>query len=75
MPCVPRGWDDRTEMWVIREGINFVQGFDRLHLALIMTVRPKEAKRFPSKREAELWIDQYGKDLDPSASLTIVLGS
>jgi len=50
-------------MWVINEGVSFVHGFDHDHSALIMTVRPREAKRFGSQREAELWVNQYGKDL------------
>ena len=50
--------------WVINEGISFVHGFDHDHSALIMTVRPWEAKRFGSQREAELWVNQYGKDLE-----------
>jgi hypothetical protein len=50
-------------MWVIKEGISFVHEFDRVHLALVMTTNRREAKRFGSKRDAELWVDQYGKDL------------
>jgi hypothetical protein len=51
-------------MWVIKEGINFVHGFDRDHAALIMTLIPKEAKGFDSQGEAELWVNQFGKDLE-----------
>ena len=51
-------------MWVISEGVSFVYGFDHDHSALILTVLPKEAKRFGSQREAELWVNQYGKDLE-----------
>lgn len=51
-------------MWVIKEEISFVYGFDHDYSALIMTVRPREAKRFGSQREAELWVKQYGKDLE-----------
>ena len=51
-------------MWVINEGVSFVNGFDDDHAALIMTVQPGEAKRFGSQREAELWVEQYGKDLE-----------
>ncbi len=51
-------------MWVIKEGVSFVNGFDHDHAALIMTVQPGEAKRFGSQREAELWVEQYGKDLE-----------
>jgi hypothetical protein len=50
-------------VWVISEGVSFVHGFDHDHSALTMTVRPAEAKRFGSQREAELWVKQYGKDL------------
>jgi hypothetical protein len=38
----------------------FAHGFDHDHSALIMTVRPREAKRSGSQREAELWVNQYG---------------
>jgi len=51
-------------MWVISEGISFVHGFDHDHSALIMTVQPREAKRFGSHREAKLWVKKYGKDLE-----------
>jgi hypothetical protein len=51
-------------MWVIKEGVSFVHGFDHHHSALILTVLPREAKRFGSQREAELWVNQYGKDLE-----------
>jgi hypothetical protein len=51
-------------MWVIKEGITYVQGFDQEKLALIMTTSLLEAKRFRSKQDAERWIDQYGKDLE-----------
>jgi len=50
-------------MWVIREGISLVQGFDHDYAALIMTTFPGEAKRFGSRQEAELWVYQCGKDL------------
>ncbi len=59
-------------MWVIKEGINFVHGFDANHFALIMTTSPSEAKHFRSKRDAELWIDQYGNDLESFESLRIL---
>ena len=51
-------------LWVIEEGIHFVHGFDHDHSALIMTMRPGDAKRFGSQREAEVWVSQYGKDLE-----------
>jgi hypothetical protein len=54
----------RSEMWVIKEGINYVHDFDQGQLALIMTTSLLEAKRFRSKEDAELWIDRYGKDLE-----------
>ena len=53
-----------TDMWVINEGVSFVHGFDHDRSALIMTVRPTEAKGFGSQREAKLWVKKYGKDLE-----------
>ena len=67
-------------MWVINEGVSFVHGFDHDYSALIMTVRPREARRFGSQREAKLWVKKYGKDLesyrilDVSSSLGSVQG-
>ena len=53
-----------SDAWVINEGISFVHGHDHDLSALIMAMRPREAKRFGSPREAELWVTQYGKDLE-----------
>jgi hypothetical protein len=53
-----------SDVWVINEGVSFVHGFDHDHSALIMTVRPREAKRFGSQREAKVWVKKYGKDLE-----------
>lgn len=65
MPLIRRAGRGRPwDVWVINEGVSFVLGFDHDHSALIMTVRPWEAKRFGSQREAELWVNQYGKDLE-----------
>jgi hypothetical protein len=65
MPRIARARRGRpSDVWVINEGVSFVHGFDHDYSALIMTVRPWEAKRFGSQREAELWVNQYGKDLD-----------
>jgi hypothetical protein len=50
-------------MWLTPE-VSFVHGFDHDHSALILTVRPREAKRFRSQREAKLWVKKYGKDLE-----------
>jgi hypothetical protein len=47
-----------------QRGSQLVHGFDHDYSALIMTVRPREAKRFVSHREAELWVNRYGKDLE-----------
>lgn len=41
-----------------------MHGFDHDHSALIMTIRACDAKRFGSRREAELWVNRYGKDLE-----------
>jgi len=65
MPLIRRARRGRpSDVWVINEGVSFVYGFDHDRSALIMTVRPREAKRFGSPREAELWVNQYGKDLE-----------
>jgi hypothetical protein len=53
-----------SDVWMIKEGVSFVQGFDHDHSALIMTMRRREAKRFGSQREAELWVYRYGRDLE-----------
>ena len=72
MPLIPRTKRERaSDVWVINEGVSFVHGFDHDHSALIMTWRPKEAKRFGSRREAELWVDQYGKDLESYSILDV----
>ena len=64
-------------MWVINEAVSFVHGFDHDHSALIMTVQPREAKRFGSHREAKLWVKKYGKDLESYRILDVssTLGS
>jgi len=66
MPPHPKRVEGKADghMWVINEGISFVQGFDHDHSALIMTVLPREAKFFGSPEEAELWVLRYGADLD-----------
>jgi hypothetical protein len=59
-------------MWVIKEGINFVYGFDEVRSALIMTTSASEAKRFRSRQDAECWIDECGRDLESLESLRIL---
>jgi hypothetical protein len=58
-----QGKGRRSDMWVIRDGISFVYGFDRRYAALIMTLIPQKAKRFGSPSEAEVWIHENGLDL------------
>jgi hypothetical protein len=66
MPLIPRAKRGRpSDVWAINEGVSFVHGFDQGHSALIMPVRPREATSLGSQREAQLWANQHGKDLEP----------
>jgi hypothetical protein len=48
-------------VWVTKEGVRFVHELDHDRATSIMTVRPRDAKRFALHREAVLWVKQ-GKE-------------
>jgi hypothetical protein len=58
-------------MWVIIEGISFVQGLDDHDSALIMTPLLYEAKFFASPQQARHWVLKYGRDLESHRILHI----